>query len=74
MTSLRDRLQQRGTEAETAVQRRLAAAREEIQYAKERNVHDLVIINDDLDRAYELFRKAALGEEIAGDTLPLLGD
>lgn len=74
MTALRDRLTQRGTEREEAVKRRLAAAVEEIQYAKEPNVHDVVIINDDLDRAYELFKRAALGEMIVGDSLPLLDD
>jgi len=74
MIALRDRLKQRGTEGEEAVERRLAAAIEEIQYAKKPNVHDVVIINDDLDRAYELFKRAALGEKIAGDPLPLLND
>jgi guanylate kinase len=74
MTALRERLQQRGTEGEAAVRRRLAAALEEIQYAEKPKVHDVVIINDDLDRAYELFKKVALGEKIAGDALPLLDD
>jgi guanylate kinase len=74
MTALRERLQQRGTEGEVAVQRRLAAALEEIQYAKKPIVHDLIIVNDDLDRAYELFKKVALGEKIAGDELPSLDD
>lgn len=74
MSALQERLQQRGTEGEAAVQKRLAAALEEIQYAKKPNVHDLVIVNDDLDRAYELFKKVALGENIAGDTLPSLDD
>jgi guanylate kinase len=46
----------------------------EIQYAKEPNVHDVVIINDDLDKAYESFKKVALGEKIAGDVLPPLDD
>jgi guanylate kinase len=74
MTALRLRLQQRGTETEASVQKRLATALKEISFAKEPNVHDLVIINDDLDRAYELFKKVAQGEEIVGDTLPPLDD
>ncbi|KAF5383650.1 hypothetical protein D9615_003669 [Tricholomella constricta] len=74
MAALRARLQQRGTETEAAVQKRLATALKEIEYAKVPNIHDLVIVNDDLDRAYELFKKVALGEQIAGDTLPSLDD
>ncbi|GLB41973.1 putative guanylate kinase [Lyophyllum shimeji] len=74
MAALRSRLRQRGTETEAAVEKRLATALKEIQYAKEPNVHDIIIVNDDLDRAYELFKKVALGEQIAGDTLPPLDD
>ncbi len=74
MTALRLRLQQRGTETEASVQKRLATALKEISFAKEPNVHDLVIINDDLDRAYELFKKVAQGEEIVDDILPPLDD
>ncbi|KAG6889967.1 guanylate kinase [Termitomyces sp. T32_za158] len=71
---LRSRLQQRGTETECAVQKRLAAALKEIEYAKEPNTHDLVIVNDDLERAYALFRDAALGKQITGDALPPLDE
>jgi hypothetical protein len=74
MTALRTRLQERGTETEASVQKRLATAIKEIEFAKEPNVHDIVISNDDLLRAYELFRKVALGEEIVGDVLPSLDD
>ncbi|KAG6899873.1 hypothetical protein C0993_005843 [Termitomyces sp. T159_Od127] len=63
---LRSRLQQRGTETESAVQKRLDAAFKEIEYAKQPNVHDLVIVNDDLERAYALFRDAALGKQSFG--------
>ncbi|KAF8817587.1 guanylate kinase [Phlegmacium glaucopus] len=74
MAALRARLQQRGTDSNVAVQKRLATALNEIQFAKEPNVHDVVIVNDDLDRAYALFKKVAQGEEITGDSLPLLDD
>lgn len=74
MTALRTRLQQRGTESDTAVQKRLATALSEIRFAKEPNIHDVVIVNDDLDRAYELFKKVAQGDKIVGDTLPPLDD
>jgi len=74
MAALRARLQNRGTETPAIVQKRLATALKEIQYAKEPNVHDLVIVNDDIDRSYEVFKRVALGEEITGDTLPSLDD
>ena len=74
MVVLRTRLQQRGTDSNVAVQKRLEMALNEIQFAKEPNVHDVVIVNDDLDRAYTLFKKVAQGEEITGDSLPPLDD
>ena len=74
MAALRARLQKRGTETPTIVQKRLATAAKEIQYAKQPNVHDLVIVNDDIDRSYEVFKRVALGEEVTGDTLPSLDD
>jgi len=74
MAVLRARLQQRGTDSNVAVQKRLATALNEIQFAKEPNVHDVVIVNDDFDRAYALFKKVAQGEAITGDSLPLLDD
>jgi guanylate kinase len=74
MAALRERLKQRGTETDASVQKRLATALKEIEFAKEPNVHDLVIVNDDLDRAYGVFKKVAQGEEVACDTLPSLDD
>jgi len=74
LAALRTRLQQRGTETEASVGKRLATALKEIEFAKEPYVHDVVIINDDLDRAYELFKKVAQGEEVCGDVLPSLDD
>lgn len=56
------------------MQKRLATALKEIAYAQEPGVHDVVIVNDDLDRAYELFKRVALGEKMAGDELPPLDD
>jgi guanylate kinase len=74
MTALRARLQRRGTESEASIQNRLATALKEIEYAKELNVHDMVIVNDDLDRAYEQFKRVALGEKIPYSGLPPLDD
>jgi guanylate kinase len=73
LAELRKRLQGRGTESQAAVEKRLATAFKEVDYAKE-GAHDLVIINDDLERAYQLLRRVALGEEIESDTLPTLDD
>ncbi|KZT09886.1 guanylate kinase [Laetiporus sulphureus 93-53] len=73
LTALRSRLRQRGTESEAAVAKRLATALKEIEYAKE-GAHDVVIVNDDLDRAYGLLKRVALGEEITSDPLPPLDD
>ncbi len=74
LSALRDRLHARGTETEASVQKRLATALGEIAFAKEPNVHDVVIVNDDKDRAYDLLERVALGEDIPGDRLPPLDD
>ncbi|KAA1470340.1 guanylate kinase [Dentipellis sp. KUC8613] len=71
---LRSRLVGRGTESEASVEKRLKTALNEISYAKESNASDFVIVNDNLDRAYSLFKAVALGEEIEGDPLPPLDD
>ncbi|CAG7853900.1 Guanylate kinase; AltName: Full=GMP kinase [Serendipita indica DSM 11827] len=64
------RLTGRGTETEEAVASRLAAAKGEIRYAQEPGVHDAVVVNDDVDRAYRVFEKIALGESTEGDPFP----
>jgi len=74
MNALRARLKGRGSDTESAIQKRLAMCLKEIEYAKEPDVHDIVIVNDDLDKAYESFKKVALGERIIGDVLPPLDD
>lgn len=74
IATLRARLQGRGTDAPEAVQKRLDTALLEIAYAKEPNAHDLVIVNDDLDRAYAKFQAVALGEKVESDILPPLDD
>lgn len=74
LTILRDRLIGRGTETTAAVEKRLKTALLEIQYAKLPGAHDHIIVNDDLDRAYELFRSVAFGNPISGDTLPPLDE
>lgn len=51
--TLEKRLRGRGTDSEEAIQKRLAQAKNEIEYCKTEGKHDKVIINDDLDRAYK---------------------
>ena len=72
MSILRDRLTGRGTESIAAVEKRLQTALLEIKYAQLPGAHDYIIVNDDLDRAYELFRSVAFGNPISGDPLPPL--
>ncbi|KAB5582342.1 guanylate kinase [Coniochaeta sp. 2T2.1] len=52
MEELEKRLRGRGTEKEESVQKRLRQAVNELEYSREEGVHDLVIVNDDLERAY----------------------
>jgi guanylate kinase len=73
LATLRERLSGRGTDTEEAIAKRLRTALDEVAYAKE-GAHEIVIVNDSLDRAYALFREVALGVPIVGDVLPPLDD
>lgn len=74
MSTLRRRLRGRGTDGEEAIQRRLATALAEIEYAQQPGTCDYVIVNDDIDIAYASFKKVALGENIESDAVPPLDD
>ncbi|KXH68444.1 guanylate kinase, partial [Colletotrichum salicis] len=50
---LEKRLRGRGTEKEESVQKRLAQAKLELAYSNTPGVHDLIIVNDDLEKAYK---------------------
>uniref|UniRef100_A0A8C6U3L6 Guanylate kinase n=1 Tax=Neogobius melanostomus TaxID=47308 RepID=A0A8C6U3L6_9GOBI len=63
MDVLEKRLRDRQTETEESLQKRLEAARIDMELSKEDGLFDVVIINDDLDRAYEEL-KDILSEEI----------
>ncbi|XP_034533285.1 guanylate kinase 1b [Notolabrus celidotus] len=63
MDILETRLRDRQTETEESLQKRLEAARIDMELSKEPGVFDVVIINDDLERAYEEL-KDILNEEI----------
>lgn len=51
---LETRLRGRGTDTEEAIQKRLEAAKEEIEYAKTPGAHDMILVNDDLDTSSRL--------------------
>lgn len=54
LDELEKRLRERGTETEESLQKRLDTARDELEYEKsERNAFDHVIVNDDLEKAYD---------------------
>lgn len=59
--SLRDRLVGRGTETEDSIAKRIASATGEMEYAQT-GAHDLVIVNDDLEKAYQQFKEFILAE------------
>lgn len=42
----------RGTEDEESLKRRLEQAQREIEFSKEEGVHDKIVVNDELERAY----------------------
>jgi guanylate kinase len=70
LSTLRERLVGRGTETTAAVEKRLKTALLELEYAQLPGSHDQTIVNDDLDRAYALFKAVALGNPITSDALP----
>ncbi|XP_061739072.1 guanylate kinase 1b isoform X1 [Nerophis ophidion] len=63
MDILEKRLRDRQTESEESLQKRLEAARIDMELSKEPGVFDVIIINDDQDRAYEEL-KETLNHEI----------
>jgi guanylate kinase len=49
---LERRLRGRGTEKEESIQKRLARAKEELEFSKTPDMFDKIIVNDHLDKAY----------------------
>lgn len=71
---LRERLVGRGTETDDSMRKRLDAAVAEIEHAIS-GAHDIVIVNDDVERAGKALETIALGApgwESVGDVLPAL--
>ncbi|XP_018336360.1 guanylate kinase-like [Agrilus planipennis] len=54
---LEERLRQRKTETEETLKRRLSVASHEVQYGEEPGNFDLVVLNDNLEHAYDQLKK-----------------
>jgi guanylate kinase len=52
MEELESRLRGRKTETEESIQKRLAQAQIEMEYSQTDGVHYIIIVNDDLEEAY----------------------
>ena len=59
---LKSRLVGRGTETDESIQKRLAAAEQELAYSKEDGAHDKIIVNDDLEKAYRELKEFVTAE------------
>ncbi|KAL7934878.1 guanylate kinase [Trichoderma chlorosporum] len=55
--TLEQRLRGRGTEKEQSIQDRLAQAQKELDFSKTPGVHDIIIVNDDLEASYKKFEE-----------------
>ncbi|XP_022068866.2 guanylate kinase [Acanthochromis polyacanthus] len=62
MEILEKRLRDRKTESEESLQRRLCAARVDMEFSKEPGVFDVIIVNDVLEESYGQLRNALLEE------------
>lgn len=69
LSSLHSRLTGRGTESEKSLAARLAAAHGELAYAAT-GAFDVVVVNDNVDRAYALLKSIIIEGKRQGDALP----
>lgn len=60
--ALEVRLRGRGTDSEEAIQKRLAQAKKELQYAEKDGAHDKILVNDNLDRCYKELEQFCMQE------------
>ncbi|KAK4663329.1 guanylate kinase [Podospora pseudopauciseta] len=63
--ALEQRLRGRGTESEESIQKRLKQAKVELEYAKVPGVHEKIIVNDDLEKAYKELEEFVFAESKA---------
>ncbi|KAK2747579.1 guanylate kinase [Onygenales sp. PD_40] len=57
LEELERRLRGRGTESEESLSKRLAQAKNELEYAKEPGAHDKIVVNDEIEAAYKALRE-----------------
>lgn len=50
---MEQRLRGRGTDDEDSVKKRLEQAKVEMDFAKNGDIHEKIVVNDDLDKAYK---------------------
>ena len=62
MDVLIERLKSRGTESEESLKKRIASAQESMDYADQKGSYDHIVVNDDLDIAYEYFKGLLIGD------------
>lgn len=62
MEELARRLYSRQTDSEEAILKRLETAKKELAYAHESGAHDRIIVNDDLESAYEELEEFCLAD------------
>ena len=60
--ALRARLTGRGSETEESLAARLHSAEEALEYSRVPGAYDKVIVNDNVDQAYEEFKAFALSD------------
>jgi len=64
MEVLEQRLRSRATDKEEAILKRLKQAKNEMEFANGGEApHDKIVVNDDLDKAYQEARDFILGDE-----------
>lgn len=63
MEILEQRLRGRGTDSDDAVKQRLEQAKNELEFAKTPGVHDKLIVNDDLEKAWAEFKAFCVPED-----------
>ncbi|KAF5546594.1 guanylate kinase [Fusarium mexicanum] len=64
LETLEVRLRARGTEDEASIAQRLAQAKLELEFA-ETGVHDIIIVNDDIDEAYQQLEDFVFKRQVA---------
>jgi len=60
LDALETRLRGRGTEAEEAIQNRLRRAKDELEFSDNTGNFDLIIVNDDIEEAYNTLKQFIL--------------